>query len=145
MDALLENRKARMQYAIIETMEAGVVLTGAEVKSLRLKRGSLNEGFVKVLNGQAQLINVLIQQYDFTPGKTYDPTRTRPLLLHKKEIEKLDEYLHVKGLTAMPLMIGIKHRYIKVLIGIGKGKKQHERREELKRRDIEREVKRLIK
>lgn len=145
MEPLLVNRKARAEYSFIDEMEAGLVLSGPEVKSLRAKRASINEAFVRLLGGEAWLVNANIQQYDFTPGKVYDPTHSRKLLLHKREVNKLAEMLSTKGMTAVPLMIGISHHYLKVLIGVGKGKKTYERREELKRRDLDRETAAAVK
>lgn len=145
MTSLLVNRKARAEYTILDEIEAGVVLAGSEVKSLRLKRGSINEAFVRILGSEVFLVNAQIDQYDFSPGVTYDPKRSRKLLLHKRQIEKLREELSTKGYTAVPLMIGLKGNYIKVRFGVGKGKKTYERKEELKRRDIKRETERAVK
>jgi len=145
MESLILNRRARKDYTVIETLEAGIVLSGQEVKSVRLKRADLHESFVRILNGEAFLVNAVIQQYDFTPGKTYTPTRSRKLLLHKKQVRQLQEFLETRGLTAVPLMMGIDKHFIKVLVGIVKGKKQYEHKEELKRRDIDRETKAVMK
>lgn len=122
-----------------------MVLTGPEVKSIKLKRVSLKEAFVKIVGDEAYLVNANVQQYDFTPGKTYDATHSRKLLLHRKQIEQLKEMLQVRGLAAVPLAMGITHHFIKVLIGIGKGKRNYEKREELKKRDISKETKRAMK
>lgn len=145
MEPLITNRRARHDYAFLEYMEAGLSLTGPEVKSVRMKRASLHEAFVKVIGDEAFLVNANIQQYDFTPGKPYDPTRTRKLLLHRRQIETLREFLQVKGMAAIPLNLGVTHHFIKVDIGIGKGKKQYQKKEELKKRDIERETKTAMK
>lgn len=145
MTPLVVNRFARHEYSILEVMVAGLVLTGPEVKSVRLKRVNLKDAFVKIIGNEAYLVNANIQQYDFSPGKIYDPTRMRKLLLHRRQIEQLKEFLQVKGLTAVPLAIGVLHKFIKLEFGIGKGKKQYEKRDELRRRDIERETKRAVK
>jgi SsrA-binding protein len=145
MQPLLLNRRARMEYLILEEMEGGLVLTGQEVKSLRLKRGNLLESFVRVVNGEAFLLNAQIQRYDFSPGKSYDPTHSRKILLHKRQVRQLEEFLQTKGFTAVPIMIGVSHNFIKVLIGIGKGKKQHERKDELKKRDLKRDEQRILR
>lgn len=145
MTPLIVNRHARHEYSIIESMEAGIVLTGPEVKSIKLKRVNLKDAFVRILGDEAFLVNANIQQYDFTPGKMYDPTHSRKLLLHRRQIELLKEMLQVKGMTAVPLAMGLTHNFVKVSIGIGKGKKHFEKKEELKKRDIERETKRAIK
>lgn len=145
METLIENRRVRHDYVILETMEAGVILSGQEVKSVRLKRVNLHEAFIKVVGNEAQLINANIQQYDFSPGVSYDATRSRKLLLHRRQIEQLREFLQVKGLAALPLAIGISHHYIKIIIGIGKGKKTYQKKEELKRRDLAQETQRAMK
>lgn len=145
METLIENRRVRHDYVILETMEAGVILTGQEVKSVRLKRVNLHEAFIKVVGNDAMLINANISQYDFSPGLNYDATRSRKLLLHRRQIALLRESLQVKGLAALPLAIGISHHYIKIIIGIGKGKKTYQKKELLKRRDLERETKKAMK
>ncbi len=145
MIPLVTNRFARHEYSIIEVMEAGLVLTGPEVKSVRLKRVNLKEAFVKIVGDEAYLVNANIQQYDFTPGKTYEPTRSRKLLLHRRQIDLLKEMLQVKGMTAVPMALGLTHQFVKLQIGIGKGKKTYEKKEELKRRDIAKETKRAMK
>lgn len=145
MQILLENRRARAEYTFQETFEAGVQLIGGEVKMLRLKRGSLVGAHVRVIGGEAVLINAQIPAYDFSRTEEYDPKRTRKLLLHKKEILKLGEAQGMKGLSLIPTAIGLKRNHIKVTIAIAKGKKQYERREELKKRDLIREAERVTK
>lgn len=145
MIPLIENKKARMEYAIIDTLEAGIVLTGQEVKSLRAKRVSIHDAFVRVLSGEVYLINARIEQLQNVAHIAYEPTQSRKLLLKKKQIRDLEALLHTKGLTAVPLMIGTSKNYIKVLIGIGKGKKTYERKEELKQRDLQRESSRELR
>ena len=145
VEPLILNRLARRDYTITSQMEAGVVLLGQEVKSLRAKHADITKSFVKILNGEVFLVNANIQQFDFTPGKTYDPTRSRKLLLHSRQITELDELLHNSRMTAVPLMIGTSHNHLKVLIGIGKGKRQYERKEELKQRDLKRETERATR
>lgn len=145
MQSLVINRRARHEYAFLEYMEAGLVLTGQEVKSVRLKRANLHEAFVKVVGNEAFLLNANIQQYDFTPGKPYDPTRSRKLLLHRRQIDTLKELLQTKGMAAIPLSLGISHHFVKVEFGIGKGKKQYQKKEELKRRDEKRDMERVMR
>lgn len=145
MEVLVENRKARSEYFILETFEAGMQLTGSEVKMLRTKRGSLVGAHVRVLNGEALLLNAQILPYPFSRNDDYDPKRTRKLLLHKREILKLQESQHTKGLALIPLAIISKHNFIKVQFAIARGKKQYERREELRRRDLQRESERDLK
>lgn len=145
MIPLIENRKARMDYSILDTLEAGIVLTGQEVKSLRAKRASIHDAFVRVLSGEVYLINARIEKLQTVAHVSYEPTQSRKLLLKKKQIRYLEEQLHTKGLTAVPLMIGTHKNFIKVLIGIGKGKKTYERKEELKARDLQRESSRELR
>ncbi len=145
MKILMENRKARAEYTIVDTFEAGIVLSGPEVKMIRLKRGSLVGSHVRVIAGQAILLNMQIPAYPNARQEEYDPKQTRKLLLHKNELLKLQHAQETKGLALIPLAIGISHRFVKVQIAIAKGKKQYERREELKKRDMAREVERTTK
>lgn len=145
MIPLIENKKARMNYTILDTIEAGIVLTGQEVKSLRAKRVAIHDAFVRVLSGEVYLINARIEQLQNVAHIAYEPTQSRKLLLKKKQIRDLEEQLRTKGLTAVPLMMGTSKNYIKVLIGIGKGKKTYERKDELKARDLKRESDRSLK
>lgn len=142
---LLDHRKARQLYDVAETMEAGIILSGPEVKSLRGKHGSLQGSFVTLTNGRPVLLNAQIPAYQFAAQPDYEPTQTRPLLLHAKQIETLESWLAGKGHTAVPLQIELKGRWIKVLIGLTKGKKQFERKAELKQRDLDREFQRTLK
>ncbi len=145
MTSLVENRKARKEYTILETLEAGIVLSGHEVKALRAKRASITEAFIKVLGGEAFLVNARVEQLSTVAHISYEPTRSRKLLLHRKQVLGLEEKIHTRGLTAVPLSIGTSGNFIKVLVGIGKGKKTYERKEELKRRDLKRETERAVK
>ncbi|MEP7167354.1 MAG: SsrA-binding protein SmpB [Candidatus Woesebacteria bacterium] len=145
MTPLIENRKARRDYAILDTLEAGIVLSGQEVKSLRAKRANISEAFVRVLSNEVFLVNAHIQPLLTVAHVEYEPTQSRKLLLKKKQIKDLEVALHTKGLTAVPLMIGLQKNYIKVLVGIGKGKKVYERKEELKKRDLKREESRELR
>lgn len=145
MTPLIENRKARKDYTIVDTLEAGIVLTGQEVKSLRAKRGVISDSFVKILGNEAFLINARIEQHQTTAHLNYDPTMSRKLLLHRRQIRMLEEVTQTKGHSAIPLLIGVKSNFIKVLIGIGKGKKSVDRKEELKQRDLRREQDSLLK
>jgi len=144
MATLIENRRARADYIILETYEAGIALTGPEVKMLRLKRGSLVGSHVRILNGRPALLNLQIPPYPMARQPDYDPQRTRFLLLHKSEVIKLQELQETKGLTLIPLEIYAGKRTIKVRIAVAKGKKLYERREELRRRDMQREADRSL-
>jgi SsrA-binding protein len=142
--AAATNRHALAKYEILESMEAGLVLTGPEVKSLRAGRVNLQEGFVRMDNGRAELWNVHISPY--TQGGLHvvqEPLRTRKLLLHQREIEKWKGKMALKGLTVVPLEIYFSKRgYAKVRIALARGKKAPDRRDDIKRRDIEREARR---
>ena len=141
---LLENRKARQEYTLLEEFSAGVVLTGGEVKSLRNKSGSFFGSYIKMIGGEAFLLNAQITPYKFADNREYDPKRTRKLLLKKRELENLTAAAE-KGLTIIPLSFDLVGRNVKVHLALARGKKQYERREELKRRDIQRDVERELK
>jgi SsrA-binding protein len=145
MQLLLENRRARAEYSFVESFEAGIALLGGEVKMLRLKRGSLVGAYVRVIGGEAVLLNAQIPAYEYTRVEDYDPKRTRKLLMHKNEILKLEQAQGSKGLAVIPTAIGLSRNHIKVTVAIAKGKKVYERREELKKRDMTREAERVIK
>lgn len=140
MEVYLEHRRARAEYTILDTFEAGIVLFGGEVKMLRQRRGSLVGAHVRILGDGAALVNAQIPPYPYARESEYDPKRTRRLLLHKREILRLSEAQNTKGLALIPLEIYSSKRHIKLRFGIARGKKQYERREELRRRDIAREV-----
>lgn len=146
---LIVNKKARMEYEFLHELEAGVVLHGSEVKSLRLKMGSLTGSFVKILGGEVFLVGSQIPPYKFADNRDYDPLRTRKLLLKKSEVNKLIEASQTKGQTLVPIAFDLRGRHIKLKFAIARGKKQYERRSELKKkaqqRDIEREVKHKIR
>ncbi len=139
------NKKARFDYEILETIEAGLVLTGPEVKSVRNKKMKLTGGFVSIHKDEAYLTNAHISKYTYSTIKDYDPERSRKLLLSKKEISYLRGKSQEKGLTIIPLSVYTKGRHIKIGIGIGRGKKQHDKRRILKDRDQKKEMQRAIK
>lgn len=142
---LVQNKKARFEYDIEKTYLAGVVLTGAEVKSLRLKHASLTGSYVQIQSGEAVLLNAQINPYSFADSTEYDPKRTRKLLLSKKEILELEE-LHKNGKRAIvALSFELKGRLIKLKIGVGRGLKKYDKREKIKKRDQERQIKRQLK
>ena len=144
--ALIQNKKVRLNYEITETFEAGMELFGLEVKSLRLKQGSLDGAHVIVRGNEAFLVGATIPPYQpsNTP-ETYDPTRNRKLLLTKKEISQLSGLEKQKGLTIVPVSVYNKGSKIKVEIGIGRGKKKYDKREDIKKKDIQRDLKRTLK
>lgn len=139
------NRKAKFDYEIIETVEAGIVLTGTEIKSLRSGKANLKDSYAIVRNGEVFLINMHISEYDHGNIFNHNETRTRKLLLHKKEIWKLNDKIRLEGFTLVPLKIYIKGNYAKVLLGVGKGKKLYDKRESMKERDMKREIRKAMK
>ncbi len=143
---ITDNRKARYLYEILETYEAGIELLGTEVKSIRAGKVNLADGYALIRNGEACLLNVHISPYEGSGAYfNHDPRRTRKLLLHKKEISKLIGQVEQKGLTLVPLKMYFKGSWIKIAIAVGKGKKLHDKREDIKRRDDQREMARAMK
>lgn len=142
---LAQNRKARHDYFIKETVEAGIALTGTEIKSVRARRITLKDGYVQIINGSAFLENVHINEYKEGNRYNHDPLRSRRLLLHKSEIRRLAKAQEEKGITIIPLKVYLKHGFAKVLIGIAQGKKQYDKRETIKKRDQDRELRRKYK
>ncbi|WP_281827781.1 MULTISPECIES: SsrA-binding protein SmpB [Lactobacillus] len=139
---LAQNRKARHDYFIKETLEAGIALTGTEIKSVRARRITLKDGYVQIINGSAFLENVHISEYKQGNRYNHDPLRSRRLLLHKNEIRRLAKAAEERGITIIPLKVYLKHGFAKVLIGVAQGKKQYDKRETIKKRDQEREIRR---
>mgnify|MGYP003583343596 FL=1 len=140
-----QNKKARHDYTIVDTIEAGLVLTGTEIKSVRAARINLKDGYVQIKKGEAWLVNVHIAPYEEGNIWNQDPTRTRKLLLHKKQIAKLEGEVKGTGMTLVPLKVYIKDGFAKVLIGLAKGKHDYDKRESIKRREQDRDLKRTIK
>ncbi len=140
------NRKAYHEFQIIEILEAGLELLGSEVKSLREGKASLKESYIKIRKGQAWMVGVHISAYSHTGFSGHEPLRDRRLLLHKNEIYKINQKLSEKGLTALPLKLYFnKQGWLKVEIGLAKGKKLYDKRDTKKRRDIERDIQREMK
>lgn len=141
---IAQNRKARFEYSILDTVEAGIVLTGTEIKSIRAGRINLKDGYAHIRNGEAFLLNVHIAPFEQGNIFNHDPVRTRKLLMKKAQINKLIGETKSSGLTLVPLKVYIKNGYAKVLIGLAKGKKQYDKRESLKRKDQERDIQRRL-
>ena len=139
------NRKAYHDYNILEVVEAGLSLSGSEIKSVRESRVSLGEAYVKAENGDLWLTGAHIARYDPASYMGHEPTRRRRLLLHRKEINRLQGKLQEKGLTLVPLKMYIKERVAKLEIGLGRGKKLYDKRETIARRDADREIERTLK
>ena len=142
MADILTNSKARRDYHIIETFEAGIALRGTEVKSLRAGRAQIRDAFAKVQDGEVWLYNAHIDEYAFGNILNHDPKAPRKLLLRKNEIRKLFGLASVKGNAVMPLGLYWKNNKVKVKLGVGKGKQQFDKREDVKRRESDRELRR---
>ena len=141
----INNRKAKYDYEILETYEAGIVLTGTEIKSIRSGKANLQDSYAIVKNNELFLLNMHISQYKEGNIFNHDETRTRKLLLHKKEILKLRDSIEKEGNTLVPIKLYFKGNYAKILIGLAKGKKNYDKRESIKERDTLREIKRDFK
>jgi SsrA-binding protein len=142
---ICQNRKAYFDYFIDDVIEAGIVLTGPEVKSIRMGKANINDGFARIQKGEVYLHNAHISPYPFTPQDSYDPTRTRKLLLHRREIKRLIGKTEEKGYTLIPLKLYFRDQHVKVELGLAKGKKKYDKRETMRRRDEEREMQRQRK
>lgn len=139
------NRKARFNYEILEDFEAGIALTGTEVKSLRQKKVNISDGYVLIRDNSIQLINVRIEPYEQGNIMNHEPLRPRNLLLKKKQIDRLRGKMRERGYALLPLKIYFKGRYVKVLVGLGKGKKTHDKRSTIREKDIRRDTEREMK
>jgi len=139
------NRKAYHDYHIQESFEAGIVLKGSEIKSIRAGKVNLSDAYAKPENGELWLYNSHIASYDAASYNTHEPIRPRKLLLHRKEIDILAGKVMQKSLTLVPLKLYIKHGVAKVELGVAKGKKVYDKREAIARRDAEREIERALK
>ena len=141
-----KNRRARHEYEIEKTMEVGIVLGGTEVKSIRAGNINIADSFCRVNdNLQVYLMNAHISQYDFGNRNNHDPIRPRLLLLHRSEIKRLYGQLKEKGLTLIPLKIYLKGGIIKLELALGRGKKLHDKRLSMKKREAQREIERVLK
>lgn len=139
------NRKARHDYEVIERLEAGLVLRGTEVKSLRRGRANLNDSFGVIERGEAFLINAHVSPYEFGNRENPDPVRKRKLLLHRREIAYLEGQVARKGLTIIPLRLYFVNGRAKVELALARGKKAPDKRETLRRRAADREIRRALK
>ena len=142
---IAQNRKARHDYHIHDTFEAGIILTGTEVKSLRAGRASLVDAFVTVDDGEVWLRNANITEYAFGTWNNHTPKRTRKLLLNRKEIAKLDRESSATGKTIIPLQLYFQDGYAKVLIAVATGKREWDKRQTIAARDAERDVQRALR
>jgi len=146
MKIITTNKKAHFENEIVDTVEAGIMLTGAEVKSIRAKGISINESYAVIHQGEVNLINCHIAPYSHAYAKDDSSRRTRKLLLHRSEINKLIGKLSKKGLTLLPLKVYLNERgYVKIELGLAKHKQAHDKRESIKERDLKREASRETK
>lgn len=139
------NRKAKYNYQIFESLEAGIVLTGTEIKSIREGKANIKDSYARIKNDEIFLINMHISSYDNGNRFNHDETRERKLLLHKKEILKFRDKIKLEGYTIVPLKVYLKNGRAKILIGLAKGKKNYDKREDIKKRDIERNIRARLK
>lgn len=140
-----KNRKARFNYEILETYEAGIELKGTEVKSVRASKVNLTEGFISIDNGEAFLKQVHISPYEQGNIFNVDPVRVRKLLLHKREIKKLIGEIAQKGFTLVPLSMYLKNGKVKLSLGLARGKNTHDKRQDMVKKDAQRSIERAMK
>ena len=142
---IASNRRARHDYAIEDTVEAGLVLTGTEVKSLRAGRATLTEGFGQITNHEAWLHGVHIPEYTQGTWTNHEPRRTRKLLMHRREIDKLASSIHEQGLTLVPLSLYFSGGKVKIELALARGKRAYDKRQDLAKRDAAREIERELR
>ena len=142
---IAENRKARHKYEVLDTLECGIALVGSEVKSLREGRLSLGEAYGRVKQGEVWLVGADIAEYVQANRMNHDPKRARKLLLHRKEIDNFAGKAHEKGLTLVPLKMYFKRGKAKLLLGLCRGRRVHDKREALKKADTQREISRVMR
>jgi len=142
---IAKNKKARFNYEIGERFEAGMVLTGTEVKSLRMGKANLTDAYAKLKDGEAWLVSCHISPYPFAYYDNHEPERPRKLLLHKAELKKLTGKVNEQGMSLIPLALYFKRGRAKVELALAKGKKRHDKREAIKRRDMDREMERAMR
>jgi SsrA-binding protein len=138
------NRKAKFEYELFDNFEAGIELRGSEIKSIRARQVSLSEAYVRTNGRQAWLVGAHIAPYDQASAFNHDPERERRLLLHKREISALWDGVRLKGMTIIPTMLYLRDGLAKVEIALAKGKRQYDKRQSIKKRDMEREVERTL-
>ena len=139
---IARNKKARFDYEIIETFEAGIVLAGSEVKSLRQKKASIQESYARIKDGEVYITGMNIAVYEMANRFNHEPVHDRKLLLHRHEIKQLIGKVQEKGLTLVPLKLYFKNGKVKVELGLAKGKARYDKRDSIKKRDVDRELQR---
>lgn len=142
---IIKNKKARFNYEILETLEAGIVLKGTEVKSLRQKKVSIQESYATIKDGEAYIVGLSISHYEQANRFNHETDRERKLLLHRQEIKRLIGKLKEKGYTLVPLRLYFKNGRVKVELGLGRGKAKYDKREAIKKRDSARDLARDMK
>lgn len=142
---MANNRRARHEYEILDTLECGIALTGSEVKSLRTGRISLEEAYGRVKEGEVWLVGCDIPEYKQANQFNHDPKRPRKLLLHRREISKFANRAYEQGLTLVPLKIYFKQGRAKVLLGLGRGRKMHDKRDKLRKETMQRDIDRAMR
>ncbi|MFP4355289.1 MAG: SsrA-binding protein SmpB [Phycisphaerae bacterium] len=142
----IRNRKATHDYHLIEKLECGIELTGTEVKSLRAGQGKIDEAYARIQDGELYLIGANIAHYkQASEGMQHDPTRKRRLLAHKRQIAQLESYVRQKGKTIVPLAIYFKNGWAKCEVAVGEGKRSYDKREDIRKRDMQRDIKRAMR
>jgi len=142
---IIRNKKARFEYEILDTFEAGVVLRGTEVKSIRQKKVNIQESYARIKDGEVYIVGMNVSAYEMGNRFNHDPLRERKLLLHKHEIKKLIGKLNEKGYTLVPLRMYIKNGKVKIELGLGKGKAVYDKKKTIQDRDMKRDMQRDIK
>jgi len=137
---ILVNRRARHDYQILERIEAGIALRGTEVKSIRARKVSLAEAYAQVVDWEVYIVQMHIAPYEQGNRNNHDPIRRRKLLLHRRQIAKLKQQTEEKGLTLVPLSLYFRGRHLKIEIGLARGKRSHDRRQDVAKRDAERQM-----
>ncbi len=146
MKVIVQNKKARREYEILERLEAGIALRGTEVKSVRAGNVQLADSYVSIVEGEAYLVKLNIAEYAQGSWTNHSPTRRRKLLLHRREIRRLRSKIDERGLTVVPLKIYLTAKgLVKVELGLARGKKLHDKRSDMKRRDAERSIQRALR
>ncbi|MBU0706333.1 SsrA-binding protein SmpB [Patescibacteria group bacterium] len=140
-----QNKKAVFDYEILDEFKAGIMLSGSEIKSVRKGNVNLKGSYVSVHNARAFLKGAHISRYPYDCGADYDPFRDRELLLNKSELHKIVNHLNTQGVTIVPLAIGLEGKYAKLKIGVARGKKKHDKRESIKKREAKRQIDRAMK
>ena len=141
----IKNKKALYDYSIEDTYEAGIVLKGTEIKSIRAGKANLKDSYAIIKKDEVYLLNMHISPYDKGNQFNHEETRTRKLLLHKKEIFKIRDRINIEGYTLIPIKLYFSKNKAKILLGVGKGKKTYDKRESIKKKDINREIAKSLK